>query len=658
MNFVLICATILSILVESYVESIVIASIILANTAIGFFQEARSENTLASLRQLSSPTARVVREGKMSVMPSRLVAIGDVIHIHEGDIVPADLRLMDAVNLRIDEAFLTGESKPVYKTSEILEHIHTCLGDRSNMAFKNSLVTKGRGIGFVVGTGFHTEMGKIAKRIVTKREKGGDGSSQKTPLQRKLNKLMIALFGVAILLGFIVVAACGFNVTSEVLLYAIGCGIAMIPEALPIVLTCSIALSVRRLVGMRAVTRRISSLLNTSAIDYIVCDKTGTLTCGKMVASFAYIGQRNYEITSTCASASDVPEGNLIEEGTLVISKDNIPADGPMDLALLVSSLCSSASLTFEENDKKWKSIGDPTEIALEVFARKLNYAKSTLREQEYEFRAEMPFDNVIKRMTTVFFRHRDNKLMYFAKGALESMLSVSSSYVVDDFSFGSEDYVKPMTDAFMDDIQARANEYGDRGMRVIALGYKMETAPIGSKAFITFDLSQRDHIERNFVFLGIVGIRDPPRPESFDAIRLAHIAGIEVIMATGDYLSTASSISRELRIIAPSSPTDMYTMTASEFELLSDKDIDNRKIFPKVVARCKPDTKVKIIEALQRRKKVVAMTGDGVNDAPALKKASVAFSMGSGSDVSKKCSDIVLTDSAYYLHFFFLINP
>lgn len=359
---------------KDYIEAVVLAIVFALNSAIGIVQEYSSEKTMESLRKMASPTARVLRDGLVDVIGSGGVVPGDILHLRTGDIVPADVRLIEVVNFETDEALLTGESLPVRKHINIVQLANgATVGDRKNMAFKNSMVTKGRAVAIVVETGLQTQVGLIAKLIANET---AARPTQKAPLQMQIDRLMYYLLGMALIMGFVVIAANRFIVDNQILLYATAVGIAMIPEGLPIVITVTLSISIRRLAMQKAVVRRTSALLSLGEIGHVCSDKTGTLTEGKMTAVRGYIGKVDYEITGS----GETPTGNMIENGSVVVKPEiaTCQQDHPVvDLALMVCTLCSSATVTFDEKDKKWKTVGDPTEIALEVLAVKMNYIRN-----------------------------------------------------------------------------------------------------------------------------------------------------------------------------------------------------------------------------------------------------------------------------------------
>lgn len=718
MNIVLVLAVVLSCVVKNFVEAGIVVAIIVLNTSIGFVQEFKSGKTLEALRKMSSPTAIVTRSGDTDVQPCKDVVPGDIVQIIEGNIVPADIRLITAINLEVNEMMLTGEAMPVAKQEDALplDDGFIPVGDRYNMAFKNTLVTRGRGTGIVVGTGMSTEIGSIAKSVSE-----NESRSSKTPLERKLDRMMMFVFFTAVVLAVIVFAANKFVITSQVLLYAISVAVAMIPEGLPAVITVTMAIGVRRMAAQKAIVRKMSALEALGQVSHICSDKTGTLTEGKMVVTEAWIGQRRFEATGT----GIVPEGVISIEGAPIEpGSELIEKDLAFSFFLKVSALCTSSNFFFDEKACEWKSSGDPTEVALQVFAEKVKVNAETLG---FKLLAELPFDMIKKRMTVVYVSKDRLSVYLLSKGSVESILECADSFV------SASGEVEPITERFLTEVSEKNVELAERGMRVLALAYRVDPSEQGSTKSLArlagderYGLQKREENESRLTFIGLAAIHDPPRAESKAAIRMCHIAGIHVHMATGDHRLTAESIARLIGILAPSSHPSLV-MEAKDFEVevkrreaeriayeeelarkrasdnrsvlsamsgaakdsmfklfkrqkssngastlsgasryetsvghplehiavgqeYEEDDDDNIDLFPPIVlARCAPESKVILIEELHRRGKFVAMTGDGVNDAPAVKRSDIGIAMGvAGSDVTKQASDLTLTDDNF----------
>lgn len=731
MILVLVLAMALSYGVEDFIEGGVITAVIVLNISIGFYQEFQAEKKMDALRSLSAPSADVVRDGNQITIPSREVVPGDIVSIKTGDTVPADLRLFDVMNLECDEAILTGEALPVAKEVQTADQEDLGLGDRLNIAYSSSTVTKGRGRGVVVYTGMSTAMGGIAESMQRKRRKPGRSMSRKkhgplqpvkggalrvfdsvgkflgltegTPLQIKLSKLAYTLFGCALILAIIVFGVNRFNVTNEVAIYAISTGIAIIPESLIAVLTITMVVGMTQMRKRKVVVRQLSALEALGGVTNICSDKTGTLTQGKMVTRKVWIpGTGIYSIEnsnnaadptegtitfgqsktrqqteadklarqeeldqkrSTAGIKFDVPQEKMAKDLTSTTKNEkeqthqqeqddliNNPEVTPELQAFLESAaLCNLATVrqvTEEDTStKKWKTTGDPTEIALQVFAHRFQQGKDTLeKDQGWKQMMEYPFDSSIKRMSVVYKSPTSpEQNIIFTKGAVERIIDLCTSV-------GHGDHEEPMTPSTKDSILEQMNLLAEQGLRVLAIARKFTTEEIKEHSPI-----DRSDVEKDLCLLGLAGLYDPPRLETKAAVQACTTAGIQVSMLTGDHPSTAAAIAREVGII----PRDMSTLPpavaaslvkpAAEFDSMSDSEIDALPTLPLVLARCAPETKVRMIEALHRRNKYCAMTGDGVNDSPSLKLSDVGIAMGlNGSDVAKSASDIVLTDDNF----------
>jgi P-type Na+/K+ transporter len=718
MILVLVLAMALSYGVTDFVEGGVITAVIVLNVVIGFYQEFKAEKKMDALKSLSSPSAAVIRDGEAVTIPSGEVVPGDIVSIKTGDTVPADLRMFEVMNLECDEAILTGEALPVAKEVSFEAQEDCGLGDRLNIAYSSSSVTKGRGQGIVVYTGMSTAIGGIAASMQGKKRKENRSMSRKehgamqavkggalrfwdsigkflgltegTPLQIKLSKLAYVLFGCAILLAIIVFGVNRFNVTNEVAIYAISTGIAIIPESLIAVLTITMVVGMTQMRKRKVVVRQLSALEALGGVTHICSDKTGTLTQGKMVTRKAWIPGRGVYSIENSNNASDPTEGT-ITLGPATASKNAVEAEKqaladeldrkrsvagisfdvpsgktekdnrknqkehleedpkvtPELQAFLESAaLCNLATVrqVEEEGQQKWKTTGDPTEIALQVFSHRFNYGKKTLEsEHGWKPMMEFPFDSSIKRMSVVYKKPGFDQSIIFTKGAVERIIALCTSV-------GVGDHKEEMTSARKASIEEQMSLLADQGLRVLGVARKFTTEDIQEHSSV-----DRSDVEKDLCLLGLAGLYDPPRLETKAAVQNCTTAGIRVCMLTGDHPSTAAAIAKEVGII----PKDMGTLpadvaaamvkTAAEFDRLTDAEIDALPTLPFVIARCAPETKVRMIEALHRRKKFVAMTGDGVNDSPSLKMADVGIAMGlNGSDVAKSAADIVLTDDNF----------
>ncbi|KAI1298981.1 Na+ ATPase [Mortierella claussenii] len=651
---VLMIATILAFATKDFAEGGVILFIIVMNAAIGFWQEFNAEQTMEALRNMSSPTAQVIRDETRVTIPNNQAVPGDILIFEDGDVVGADCRLFEVFNLETDEALLTGESLPVQKNLAVIEKEDEALGDRLNMVFASTTIVKGRAKGIVTNTGMKTQIGQIATTLMSV------DISEQTPLQKRLNKMAYFVFAAAIVLVIIVFGVHGFKYSNETAIYAISVSIAIIPEGLVAVVTLTMAFGVNRMASVKAIVRRLSSLESLGAVTNICSDKTGTLTQSKMVAVRMWLpGDGYHRVTGT----GFVPEGEIYRLGALV--QDEFQAEEELIATgqgsnhylrmLQAASLCNMAELRrtqHPETHGEWSAIGDPTEIALQVLAYKAGVPKPELVDQGFKLIAEFPFDSSVKRMSVLYesptSANSTGQHFIFMKGAMERVLGCCTAWQEGDAEHSLEDEKGKNRAVFEQIINEKMNILAEKGLRVLTLAYrKFEFVP-------GVDLVHglvRDEIENNMVFLGLVGIYDPPRAESRPAVLQCYEAGIRVHMLTGDHPSTAAAIAKEVAIIPDDVPivNNPLIMTAAQFDAMSDEDVDKLAELPRVVARCSPNTKVKMIAALHRRNLFATMTGDGVNDSPSLKAANVGIAMGqSGSDVAKQASDIVLTDDNF----------
>ncbi|KAL1705443.1 hypothetical protein EV121DRAFT_203537 [Schizophyllum commune] len=676
LTIVLLAALALSFGVQDFVEGAVIAAVIVLNTTVGFFQEYRAEKTMDSLRQLSSPTALVIRNGESTAIPAKNVVPGDLVMIKDGDVVPADLRMLYVSNLEVSEQLLTGESVPVAKTIEPLDDhaLDMPIGDRTNLCYSSTVVTKGRGTGVVIGTGMNTQVRCNRARTPARRTTLTPAASRTasssfckpssppfatkshahnpcsglrsgTPLQIKLSKLAYVLFGCAIILAIIVFSVARWNVTNEVILYAIATAIAIIPESLVAVLTLTMAVGTRHMAEENVIVRKLSALENLGGVTDICSDKTGTLTLGQMSVRSFWLAADPHKAQTYYADAGSnaiEPVGDVYKgapNGDIVDPKN---VDEAFAQAVRVAALCNVA--TVHKNLRgEWKSTGDPTEVSLQVFATKLRMGQPSLvagqDKPRFTLKLEFPFSSSVKKMSTIYYdREQDKYAVVMLKGAVERVLDSCVAYVPNP---DEPTKTAPLTEAIRSVFLAKAEELASEGLRVIALAHRYieKTAVEGIS---------REDTEQHCTFLALAGIFDPPRPETLGAVRACKDAGIVVHMLTGDHITTARAIAEMVEIVPRDVPKNMV-MTATEFDRLSDEEIDALPELPLVIARCAPETKVRMILAAKRRGKHAAMTGDGVNDSPSLKLAPVGIAMGmAGSDVAKDASDLVLTDDNF----------
>jgi Na+-exporting ATPase len=688
MTLVLIMAMAVSFGIKSWIEGGVVAGVIAINIIVGFTQEFQAEKTMDSLRSLSSPTAVAVRDGKAESISTQEIVPGDLVELKTGDTIPADIRVVEAVNFETDEALLTGESLPVRKAAEDVFDDKTGPGDRLNVAYSSSTVTKGRATGIVFATGMHTEIGSIAAALrkkdsrVREPKKRDDGTVKAhrwlqamlltgsdfvghflgvnvgTPLQKKLSRLAVLLFLVAVVCAIICLAANDFSRRQDVIIYAVATGLSMIPASLVVVLTITMAAGTKRMVERNVIVRNLKSLEALGGVTDICSDKTGTLTQGKMVAKKAWIpGTGTYTIgetnepfnptEGTIHFGTDEPRNMSEKDMHPESSYDVLLREDPLQEYLRVASLANLANV-HQTDEGNWNARGDPTEIAIMVFATRFNWNRRGSVSGDHpawKMVLEFPFDSDVKKMSVLYRDAKNDELHVFTKGAVERIIASCTSYVAK-----AGDEPVEMTEAFRDQILENMEAIAKLGLRCLALASRRYDEPYEEGHEV-----DRHVIENNLVFRGLVGLYDPPRPESAPSVRQCHEAGIAVHMLTGDHPGTARAIAAQVGILPAKMDmlskdvADSMVMTAAQFDNLTDDQIDQLPVLPLVIARCAPNTKVRMIEALHRRDKFVAMTGDGVNDSPSLKRADVGIAMGqAGSDVAKDASDIILTDDNF----------
>ena len=591
MIYILLIAAIISMFVKEFSDAIIILIVIFVNAIIGVIQESKAEKALEALKNMSTPKALVKRDGNIIEIQSEEVVVGDIVIIDAGRYIPADLRLIEAANLKIEESAFTGESVPSEKNSETnTDNSELPIGDQHNMAFMSTLVTYGRGVGIVVGTGMNTEIGKIAKMLDSEED-------NTTPLQKKLAQLGktlgFAAVGVSILM-FIVSMFQGRDFL-EMFMTSISLAVAAIPEGLPAIVAIVLALGVQRMIKENAIIRKLPSVETLGSVNIICSDKTGTLTINKMTV-------KKFFVDDTINDLDKIDINN--KEAKLLV-------DGMI--------LCNDAT------SKDGKQTGDPTEIALIEVGNKLNILKEDLSNSNKRIN-EIPFDSDRKLMTTV--NNYNNKNTVFTKGAIDSILKISNKILI-------KNEIKEFTKDEKDKVLEASNKMSDDALRVLALAYK----EIDNHNIVVNDL------ETNLTFVGFMGMIDPPREEVKSSIDLSKKAGIRTIMITGDHKNTAVAIAKDLGIAEDISEA----MAGSEIDTYNDdefvKIINNYKVF----ARVSPEHKVKIVKAFKAHGNIVSMTGDGVNDAPSLKAADIGVAMGiTGTDVAKGAADMVLTDDNF----------
>ncbi len=648
---ILIVAAVVSLLLGETADALAILAIVVLNSILGVVQESKAEQALAALKKMASPNAQVLREGQQVTLPARELVPGDIVLLEAGNYVPADLRLVESVNLKIEEASLTGESVPVNKDARMVLDPDIPLGDRKNSAFMATVVTYGRGKGMVTGIGMNTQIGLIAEMLQSYEDEA-------TPLQEKLEQLGKTL-------GIVSLAICGFiflygviRDTSPGMIFREGFGsyfaahgedlvglfmtavslaIAAVPEGLPAVVTICLALGMQRMVTRHALIRKLPAVETLGCATVICSDKTGTLTQNEMTVVAGWAGGHAFQVTGEGYN----PEGQFYR-GAAPFAPTN---DAATSLLLQGAVLCNDAKLEpsgEEAGARTWRMVGDPTEGALVVAAAKAGLWRADL-EAGLPRVAEIPFDSDRKRMTTIHAVDKDTReqglegsaswstpFLAFVKGAPDIVLEYCDDILLDG-------RVVPLTAALRADILAANIGMARQALRVLGLACRpLDAVPAEPSS---------DAIERNLTFLGLAGMIDPARPEVKVAVNIAKAAGLRSIMITGDYRDTAQAIAGQIGMLTEGG----RVLTGAEIDALSDEELNATVDHLDVCARVSPQHKMRIVEALKARGDIVAMTGDGVNDAPALKRANIGVAMGiTGTDVTKQTADMVLTDDNF----------
>ena len=583
---------------EGFTDSIIILVIVILNAVIGVIQELKAQKSLESLKNLSAPHSKVIRDGKLQDLESKYLVPGDIVVLETGDYVPADLRLIEAVNLKTQEAALTGESLPVEKTTEKIDKEDIGIGDRLNQAFSSSLVTYGRGKGIVVSIGMQTEVGKIATML-------DSVDDSETPLSRRLEALGKTL-GIAALVVCLVIFAVGSFVHGreifEMFMTAVSLAVAAIPEGLPAISTIVLSIGVQRMVKRNAIIRTLPSVETLGSATVICSDKTGTLTQNKMTVEKIFYNNEIFGVEEKKYNVDD-------------------------HLRLLMNSmiLCNDTKVTKE--GEEFKLAGDPTETALVDLGIKLNMLKTTMDDENPRVE-EIPFDSERKLMSTV--NNTNQGLFVYTKGGVDEILSKCSKIYLDNqemaLSAENINYIKQVNE-----------EMAKGALRVLAMAYKrVDKVPTRN---------EMNNLESELVYIGMVGMIDPARPEAKEAVEKCKTAGIKPVMITGDHKVTAMAIAKDIGILE----NESEAITGSELEKMPQEELEKNVKNYSVYARVSPEHKVRIVKAWQSQGEVVAMTGDGVNDAPALKTADIGAAMGIvGTDVAKEAADVVLTDDNF----------
>lgn len=643
MVLILIAAAVVAGLLGDYKNTISILAIVALYALLGFSQEYRAEKAIAALKKMSVTNVRVLRDGNLQEVPAHNLVTGDVIQLETGNVLPADLRLLEAVNLRIQEAALTGESEPIEKHTAALSNNDLPLGDRRNMGYMGTIVTQGRGLALVIATGMQTELGKIAELIQQVKQ-------ENTPLQRRLDALgkNLALIGVGIAALIFVLGLMRGDELRHMLLTAVSVAVAIVPEGLPAVVTVTLALGAQRMLQRNALIRKLPAVETLGSVTVICSDKTGTLTENRMSVIVLDVAEHALDLTEEVG-----------RDGTLQATRGlGAPAESSLSLAAIGGALCNDSKL-IDTGDDRYHTLGDPTEGALVVAAAKMGYWKSSL-DASFPRAAELPFDSERKRMTTVHHLGRYNpavlaglevgarRYIAFTKGSVDGLLDVCSHIWV-------EGKAQSLDSDWRAKMLAANDRLAKKGMRVLSVAFRLlDSIP---------EIIQTD-LEQNLTLVGLFGMIDPPRAEVKDAVAVCRAAGIRPVMITGDHPLTAIEIARQLGIVSEESNRfaskrsdiqrqetldSVKALTGVEIEHLSFDELKNVVEEVNVFARVAPEHKLRIVQALQEKGHIVSMTGDGVNDAPALRKADIGAAMGiAGTDVSKEASDLVLLDDNF----------
>ena len=625
MVLVLLAATAVSGFLGEYADAVTIMIIVVVNAVLGFVQEYRAERSLEALKQMTAPEAKLIREGRELKLPASEVVPGDLVVLEEGDLVPADLRLLSVVGLEIEESPLTGESVPVRKREEAICGMSIALGDIKNMAFMGTVVTRGRGRGLVVATGMATEMGRIAGLLQ-------EAGQEETPLQRRLGQMGKWLVAFCLLIcAFVVVAGIMRGEEAyQMFLAGVSLAVAAIPEGLPAIVTVALALGVQRMARKNAIIRKLPAVETLGCATAICSDKTGTLTQNEMTVRKIIVGEHLYEVSGEGYD----PKGDFVGEGD---------RQGPeFQLFLRTAALCNNAMLKRGDVTvsglfrglaqgrpaRDWSVAGDPTEGALLVMAAKSQLWRERLEHKE-ERLGEIPFDSYRKRMTVVYGSPSGPKRAYL-KGAPDVVLELCTHTY-------RNGRLAPLTSRDREELLERNLDLAGQALRVLALASR--DLPEDLSGF------SEAEVERDMVFLGLAGMIDPPRREAAAAVRTCHRAGIKTVMITGDHQNTARAVARETGILTGR----QKVLTGAELDQMSEAELLREVDRVTVYARVSPKHKLQIVRALKQSGHVVAMTGDGVNDAPAVKEADIGIAMGvTGTDVTKEASSMVLADDNF----------
>src|SRR5690625_4777657 len=608
MVIILLAATLIAGLLGEYIDAIAIMAIVLLNGCIGFFQEHKAEKSLEKLQELSAPKMKVLREQEWKTIQSEEAVVGDVIKIKTGDRIPADIRIVEANALETEESTLTGESVPIVKENNAIQEDNMTFQDQKNIGFKGTLVTKGNGIGIVIHTGMNTAIGEIASLMKETKHKI-------TPLELKLMELGKLLIFVVFILTVLTVGIGVYHGQPlyDMVLAGVSLAVAVIPEGLPAIVTVALSLGVQRMIKRKAIVRKLSAVETLGCATVICTDKTGTITENKMTVKEMYINDQQIAVSGEGYSTT----GDFLKDGKKI---DRLYPN--LEQMALYGLLCNDASLLVKKG--KYVLDGDPTDGALLIAARKLNLTHSV--KERYKIIKQFPFDSTRKRMT-VIVEDENKRRFVISKGAPEQILPRCS--------FRLHENGRQLLTNFKK-INEQMDEMADKALRIIA---------ISMKALTKDESLDMTTVENDLTFVGLFGLKDPPRKEVKHAIEQCYRAGIKTVMITGDHKKTATAIAREVGL----KHEDALTIEGHELNDMNIDTLANMIEKVSVFARVTPEHKMKIVQAFQKRGHIVAMTGDGVNDAPAIKASNIGVSMGiSGTDVTKEASSLILMDDNF----------
>ena len=608
----LVFASILSLILKDFIEALAIFGIILLNAMLGFIQEYKAERAMEALEKLSQPIAKVLRDDNEEKIAARELVPGDIVILKEGDIVPADIRLIEVSSLEIDEATLTGESIPSKKTINTFK-TGTSIANQENMAFMGTTVTYGKGLGVVTATGMKTEFGKISHSLQTTKE-------VKTPLQIKFEKLTKQISIIIVVLIVFVFSLGLFNKElsfGKMVLFSLALTVSVIPNSLPVIATVSLSLGAKRLAKKNMLVKKLNAAESLGSATIICSDKTGTITKNQMTITHIFYDNKVIEVTGS----GYIPKGSFYYNGKIVDCKS-------LELFFRIGILCNNAKLILNENN--YEIVGDPTEGSLIVLAKKAGLNEEEIK-QNFLLLKEIPFDSDRKLMSVVFNNKKQKRIEVYVKGAPDMLLRKCTHLI-------KNGKIKRITKKDKQEILDKNNLFAENTLRVLGLAYRK--LPKKKTDYYT-----KERVEKNLVFVGLVGMIDPPRDEVREAVQKCKEAGIKVMIITGDHAITTKAVARQIGLYEEGD----LILTGEELENLSDSQLEEKIEKVRIIARALPIQKLRIVKALQNKGHIVAMTGDGVNDAPALKKADIGVAMGiNGTDVAKEVSKAILVDDNF----------